>query len=162
MTTPSRLGKSQIRSFLGALTRCIDLYIILMRWSLLVHRLTISQMMSICWRNRRIWDSSIIESHLWLLQRITVVSNVNSNSSLKSFRNQTTSHEVMLAAIYSASAVLKATDFCFLLIPDIEADPKVKQHPEVLLRSTTLLAQSASVYPSSLTSPAVYLNPLYH
>ena len=68
----------------------------------------------------------------------------------------------MLAAIYFASAVLKATDFCFLLIQDIEADPKVKQHPEVLLRSTTLPAQSASVYPGSLTSPTVYLNPLCH
>ena len=43
--------------------------------------------------------------------------------------------------------------------PDIEADPKVKQYPEVLLRSSTLPAQSTSVYPSSLTSPAVYLNP---
>jgi len=88
-----------------------------------------------------------------------VVSNVNPNSSLKSFRNHTTSHEDMLAIIYPASVVLKATDFYFLLIQDTEADPKVKHHPEVLLRSTTLPAQSTSVYPSSLTSLAVYLNP---
>ena len=65
----------------------------------------------------------------------------------------------MLAVMYSASVVLKATDFYFLLIQDIEADPKEKQHPEVLLWSTTLPAQSASVYPSTLTFPAVYLNP---
>jgi len=32
----------------------------------------------------------------------------------------------MLATIYPASAVLKATDFYFLLIQDIEADPEVK------------------------------------
>ena len=128
LTTPSRLGKSQIRSFLGALTRCIDLYIILMRWSLHAHRLTISQMMSICWSNRRIRDSLVIESHLWLLQRITVVSNVNPNSSVKSFHNQIASHEIMLAAIYSALVVLRVTDFCFLLIQDIEADSKEKQH----------------------------------
>jgi len=90
---------------------------------------------------------------------ITVVSNVNPNSSLKSFRNHTASQEAILASMYSASAVLKAIDFCFLLIQDIEADPKEKQHPKVLLQSTTLPAQSTSVYPSSLTSPAVYLNP---
>jgi len=65
----------------------------------------------------------------------------------------------MLATIYPALAVLKAIDFCFLLIQDIEADPKVKQHSEVLLRSTTLPAQLALVY---LTSPIVYLNPLCH
>ena len=88
-----------------------------------------------------------------------MVSNVNPNSSLKSFHNQTASQETMLAAMYSASAVLKATDFYFLLIQDIEADPKEKQHPEVLFQSTTLPAQLASIYPSSLTSLAVYLNP---
>lgn len=46
--------------------------------------------------------------------------------------------------------VLKETDFCFLLIQYIEVDPKEKQHPDVLFRSTTLLAQSASEYPCSL------------
>ena len=65
----------------------------------------------------------------------------------------------MLATIYPASAVLKATDFCFLLIQDIEVDPKVKQHLEVILQSTTLPAQLSSVYLTSLT---VNLNPLGH
>jgi len=65
-----------------------------------------------------------------------VVSNVNPNNSLKSFRNQTASQEAMLVAIYFASAVLKAIDFYFLLIQDIEADPKEKQHSKVLLRSS--------------------------
>jgi len=88
-----------------------------------------------------------------------VVSNVNPNSSLKRFRNQTASQEAMLAAMYSASVVLKATDFCFLLIQDIEANAKERQHPEVLFQSSILPAQSASVYPSSLTFLAVYLNP---
>jgi len=35
--------------------------------------------------------------------------------------------------MYSASAVLKATNFYFLLIHDIEAKPREKQHPDVLL-----------------------------
>ena len=61
--------------------------------------------------------------------------------------------------MYSASVVLKATDFYILLIQDIEADPKMKQHPDVLLRSTTLPTQSAWVYPWSLKLPAVYLSP---
>lgn len=68
----------------------------------------------------------------WFSQRITVLSNVNPNNSLKSFRNQTASQEAMLGAIYSALPVLKDTDFCLLLIQDIEVDPKEKQHPEVL------------------------------
>ena len=75
------------------------LYIITVRWSLLDHQLTISQMMSIGWSNRRIQDSSIIESHLWLSQRITVVFIMCTNSSLKSFSNQTASQKAILAAI---------------------------------------------------------------
>jgi len=43
--------------------------------------------------------------------RITVVSNVNPNNSLKSFLNQTTSQEAILAAMYYALAMLKATNF---------------------------------------------------
>ena len=72
-----------------------------------------------------------------------------------------TSQQAILVAMYLASAVLKATDFYFLLIHDIEAEPSVKQHPDVLLRSTILLAQSALVYPWSVTVPAVYLSPWF-
>ena len=42
------------------------------------------------------------------------------------------------------SAVLKATDFYFLLTQDIEAEPKENQHSEALLQSTMLPAQSVS------------------
>ena len=52
-----------------------------------------------------------------------------SNSSLKRFRYQATLHEAILVAMYSVSAVLIVTDFCFLLIQDIELKPKENQHP---------------------------------
>ena len=78
-----------------------------------------------------------------------------SNNSLKRFRNQVTSQQAIHAAMYSASVVLKATDFRFLL----EADLRAKQYPDVPLRSTTLPAQSTSVYPRSVTLSAVYLSP---
>ena len=109
----------------------------------------------------RLWNIGFSDKRipLWLSQRITVVSSTCLNNSLKSFHNQTTSQQAMLATIYLASAVLKATDFCFLLIQDIEAKPKVKQHPDVILRSTTLPTQSASVYPWSLKLLTVYLGP---
>ena len=83
-----------------------------------------------------------------------------SNNSLKSFRNQTASHEVILAAMYSASAVLKATDFCFLLIQDIEADSKEKQHSRSALSDPPhCLPNQHSNISCSFTFPAVYLNP---
>jgi len=44
--------------------------------------------------------------------------------SLKSFHNQATSYEVILVVMYPVSAVLITTDFCFLLIHDIEAESK--------------------------------------
>ena len=98
---------------------------------------------------------------LWLSQRIMVVSSTCLNSSLKSFRTQVASQQAIHVAMYSALAVLKATDFYFLLIQDIEADPSVKQHPDVILRSTTLPAQSTSIYPWSLKLPVVYLKPWF-
>ena len=51
------------------------------------------------------------------------------------------------AAMYYASVVLRAILDCFLLCHEIIADPKLKQHLEVLFLSETLPAQSASVYP---------------
>ena len=59
--------------------------------------------MSICWSNHRIRDSSKIESHLWLSQRIIVVFIMCTNSSLKSFHNQATSYEIILIAMYTVS-----------------------------------------------------------
>ena len=125
-------GKITNLIFPRALTKCSDLYIISVRWSLLAHRLTISQirqyLMSICWSNHRVRDSSIIESHLWLLQRVTVVFIMSTNSSLKSFPNQATSYEIILVDMYPVSAVLTTTDFCFLLIHNIEAESEENQH----------------------------------
>ena len=71
-----------------------------------------------------------------------------------------TSHEVVLAAIYLASAELSATDFCFLLHQEVIPDPRLKQYPLVLFRSTGLPVQSASVNPLNLMSlPRVYFSP---
>ena len=66
----------------------------------------------------RSWNTGFLDNRipLWLSQSITVVSSTCPNNSLKSFHNQTTSQQDILATMYSASAVLKATDFCFLLI----------------------------------------------
>ena len=49
------------------------------------------------------------------------------------------------AAMYSAYAVLRAILDCFLLCHEVMADPRLKQHPEVLFLSETLPAQSESV-----------------
>jgi hypothetical protein len=54
--------------------------------------------------------------------------------------------------IYFVSTVLSATKTFFLLILEIVADPKLKQHPEMLNLSVVLPSQSESVYPCSLTS----------
>ena len=44
-------------------------------------------------------------------------------------------------AIYSTSAVLRATLDCFLLSHEIMANPRLKHSPEVLFLSETLSAQ---------------------
>ena len=51
----------------------------------------------------------------------------------------------MLAAMYSTFAELKATKFFFLLNQDTTPNPKLKQHPKVLLFSVVLPFQSVSV-----------------
>ena len=56
-----------------------------------------------------------------------------------------------LAAIYFASAELSATDCYFRLNHDTTAEPKPKQHPEVLFLSEAQPAQLESVYPTNLT-----------
>jgi hypothetical protein len=56
------------------------------------------------------------------------------------------------AAMYYASVVLREMLDCFLLCHEFMADPKLKQHLEVLFLSKTLPAQSESVYPLSLKS----------
>jgi hypothetical protein len=48
-------------------------------------------------------------------------------------------------AMYSASAVMREILDFFLLCHEVMADPKLKQHYEVLFLSEALLAQSESV-----------------
>ena len=141
----SRKFKNMIfsRGFVKMLVTCSS---VPMWWSFIDPRCTISwikwYLISMCleW----LWNTGFSDNRipLWLMQRITVVSNTCPNNSLKSFLNQTTSQEAILTAMYLASAVLKATDFCFLLIQDIEAEPKEKQHLEVLLRNIIITMQS--------------------
>jgi hypothetical protein len=56
------------------------------------------------------------------------------------------------ASMYSSSVVLRAMLDCFLLCHEIMADPKLKQHPEVIFLSEKLPAQSESVYPLNVKS----------
>src|SRR6266487_474133 len=62
---------------------------------------------------------------------------------------QTSCEQLLPAAMYSASAVERDTQFCFLLNHDIKFSPKKKQPPEVLFLSSALPAQFASQYPMS-------------
>jgi hypothetical protein len=62
--------------------------------------------------------------------------------------SQLAKHVVM----YSSSVVLREILDCFLLFHEVMVDPGLKQHPEVLFLSETLLAQSESVYPYNLKS----------
>jgi len=66
-------------------------------------------------------------------------------------RSQIASQLARLAAIYSASTELSATDCCFWLNHDTTAEPNPKQHPEVLFLSEAQLSQSELVYPANLT-----------
>ena len=91
----------------------------------------------------------ILVASIFLLNRFT-----------SSFLSHMASHEVVLAAKYSASDELKATDFCFLLHQEVIPDPMLKQYLEVLFRSTELPTQSASVNQLNLISfPLLYKSP---
>jgi hypothetical protein len=75
------------------------------------------------------------------LHQIQVASNSRSNNPTNIFQSHTSSLLAEHAAIYSASAVLSTTLVFFLLNHEIIADPKLKQHLDVLFRSATLPAQ---------------------
>ena len=99
-------------------------------------------------------------TQLWLSQWIIVESIPWPNKYARSLWSHTASRTTTLNAIYSASVVLKATELCFLLHQDTMEDPKVKQQPDVLFRSTALPARSASAYPCKLMSTMeAYLRP---
>jgi hypothetical protein len=72
------------------------------------------------------------------------------NKSESSFLSHTASLLAALEAMYSASAVLWAMEPYFLLDQEIITEPKLKQYPEVLFRSTVLPIQSESVIHEAL------------
>jgi hypothetical protein len=82
---------------------------------------------------------------LWLSHRVTVASISRSNRPVNNFRSHMDSQLVEHAAMYSASVVLRAILDCSLLYHEVMADPRLKQHLEVLFLSETLPAQSESV-----------------
>ena len=84
---------------------------------------------------------------LWLSHRIMISLISKSNRLINNFQSHIASQLVEHASMYSTSTVLRAILDCFLLYHEIIADPKLKQHPEVLFLSETLPTQSASVYP---------------
>jgi hypothetical protein len=91
---------------------------------------------------------------------MTVGSSFELNKFVSSFLSHTASMLAALVAMYSASVVLWAMEPCFLLDQEIIVEPKLKQYPEVLFRSTLLPIQSESVKPWSITPPLeVYLRP---
>ena len=128
---------------------------ILMCWSLNAPRCTISQikwyLISMCLE--RLWNTGFSKRRipLWLSQKITVVFSTCSNSSLNSFLNQTASQQAILVVMYSVSTVLRATNFCFLIIQEIEADPNEKCcRTECLGTATTTQIRGCHIDPQSL------------
>ena len=82
------------------------------------------------------------------------------NNPTRIFLIHIASHAAKIAAIYSASTKLSATDLCFLLYQETVVNPILKIPPDVLFLSVGLPAQSASVKPHSLTSSdCLYHNP---
>jgi hypothetical protein len=75
-----------------------------------------------------------------------------SNRTVNNFRSHIASQLAEHATMYSASAMLREMLDFFLLYHKIIADPKMKQHPEVVFLLETLPAQSASVYPLNVKS----------
>src|SRR3954470_14157604 len=80
-------------------------------------------------------------------------SSLNNRNSTNRFFNHVISQSPTAMALYSASAVDRATTSCFLLRQDTGFPPTNIQYPEVDLLSSTQLAQSASQYPSILRCP---------
>jgi hypothetical protein len=56
------------------------------------------------------------------------------------------------ATMYSVSAVLGEMLDCSILCREVMADPRLKQHPEVIFLSETLPSQYESIYPYNLKS----------
>ena len=89
----------------------------------------------------------ILVASIFLLNRFT-----------SSFLSHMTSHEAVLAAIYSASDELRATNFCFLLHEEVIPDPMLKQYLEVLFESIELPTQFVSINLLNLISLLLVYN----
>jgi hypothetical protein len=87
----------------------------------------------------------IIFIQIWLSQRITVDSISRSNRSINDIGNHMASPLVKNDAIYSTSITLREIIYCFLLHNEIMANPRLKQHPEVLFLLETLPSKFESV-----------------
>jgi hypothetical protein len=74
-----------------------------------------------------------------------VASIFKSNRSINNIRSHTATQVAEHATMYYAFVVVEAMLNCFLLCHEIMVDFKLKQHPEVLFLSESLLAQSESV-----------------
>src|SRR3954467_2250275 len=73
---------------------------------------------------------------------------------------QTNCEQLLPAVMYSASALDKETQFCFLLNHDIRLLPRKKHPPDVVFLSSALPTQSASQYPVQTgPHPLVYNKP---
>jgi hypothetical protein len=88
------------------------------------------------------WNTgfSIIFIQLWLSHRTMVSLISKSNRPVNNFQSHIASQLAEHAAMYSAYTVLRAILDFFLLCHEIMADPKLKQHLEVLFLSATLPA----------------------
>src|SRR5436190_23406457 len=78
---------------------------------------------------------------------------LDSLNSASRFFNHVISQRPTAMAMYSASAVDRATTSCFLLRQDTEFPPTNMQYPDVDLLLSTQLVQSASQYPSIFRCP---------
>ena len=86
---------------------------------------------------------------VWMLLRLAQYIIVNSNtftcSSFKSLLSHMTSHVMIATSRYSTSMLDNGIVGCFLLPQAIMALPSINTNPNVDLRSSTFLAQSAFV-----------------
>jgi hypothetical protein len=79
------------------------------------------------------------------------VSNM-SNRPVNNFRSHMDSHLVEHDEMYFAFVVLREILYLSLLFHEVMADPKLKQHPEVIFLFESISSQSELVYPYSLKS----------
>ena len=92
----------------------------------------------------------------WLSSLVVVALEQLTCRSCSNRRNQTASCVARQSATYSDSEVDKDTLGCFLLVQLIAPSDIINTLPEVDFRSSVSEAQSASEYPSTSVSLALY------